>query len=368
MSSITAKGPNNNVNHVRGASQTPSSSAQEASTGSIQDLTPRAAAQWYKKLGWKPIPVGTNKVPMVKGWTTKEYTDDEIKQWSPAWQVGVVTGDASGFVAVDIDSAKALTFALEFLEPTPLIAYTSLGPDNFRRQHWWYRIKPGLGITNRSKIKIDGEKIALDLRADHGYVVVPPSLHASGMKYEWKTPPWELDLDTVPEFDPTALPIVNHEAYRASEVRGGRPDPTTSDIAEEYAQRYLDRMGPATENRGGDTHTFNVCCAICVGYNFPYETALELLSQWNKTCLPPWPEEDLRAKIGNALRYANEPWGGRRHDDFWPWLEQRSRMAQIRSGSLPEHEESQHGCGSGLTDENWTQTRLSALWRHAEGK
>ncbi len=210
-SSITAKGPNNNVNHVKGASQTPSSSAQGASTGSIQDLTPRAAAQCYKKLGWKPIPVGTNKVPMVKGWTTKEYTEDEIKQWPPAWQVGIVTGSASGFDVVDLDSAEAVAFADEFLEVTPLVSYTSLGPDNFRRKHLWFRRKPGSMIRNRCKIKVDGEKIALDVRGEHGCVVVPPSLHASGMQYEWATPPWELDLSTVPYLDPESLPMVNHE-------------------------------------------------------------------------------------------------------------------------------------------------------------
>jgi len=56
-----------------------------------------------------------------------------------------------------------------------------------RGRHYYFRYPDNLRISLHRKIKNSQGKLGegLDVRADGGYVVAPPSLHASGTLYEW---------------------------------------------------------------------------------------------------------------------------------------------------------------------------------------
>jgi hypothetical protein len=82
--------------------------------------------------------------------------------------------------------------------PKTLCAKTGRkGADGKRKGcHYYFRVPGGAAIRNSAGALGKG----LDIRADGGYVVAPPSLHPSGLLYEWlapeqplaDTPPWML--------------------------------------------------------------------------------------------------------------------------------------------------------------------------------
>jgi len=78
----------------------------------------------------------------------------------------------------------------------------------------------------------------------------------------------------------------------------------------ERARKYLAVIPPAVAGNGGDAATFRVCCRLVRGFALHDEEALSVLEEWNSGCVPPWSEEELRAKLRGARRYGREPVGG----------------------------------------------------------
>jgi len=80
----------------------------------------------------------------------------------------------------------------------------------------------------------------------------------------------------------------------------------------ERARRYVAAIPPAVAGHGGDAATFRVCCRLMRGFDLTEDEALAALTDWNRTCAPPWSELELRAKLQAARRYGREPIGGLR--------------------------------------------------------
>lgn len=78
----------------------------------------------------------------------------------------------------------------------------------------------------------------------------------------------------------------------------------------ERARRYVAAIPPAVAGSGGDAATFRVCCRLVRGFALQDDDALSILADWNSGCVPPWSEDDLRAKMKAARRYGREPLGG----------------------------------------------------------
>lgn len=151
----------------------------------------------YLKLGWSVIPTcwavagacgcgrghtgnDIGKAPLVK-WTdfqTRRATVEEATQWWTNWphaNIACVTGAISGLVVVDLEH-EGLDEAERLELWSPLKAYTGKG-------YHLYFSHPGEGrICNAAKMK----KIrGFDMRGDGGYVLLPPSRHATGRLYSW---------------------------------------------------------------------------------------------------------------------------------------------------------------------------------------
>src|SRR5438552_7199591 len=141
----------------------------------------------YIGRGWSIIPIrAEDKRPLVR-WEDFQHrrpTEAEARAWfcgCPEAGIGIVTGTISRLVVVDIDVRHGGDGALEHLErehgrlPTTVECLTGGGARHLYFAH------PG-GLVVRNKV---GLAPGLDLRGDGGYVVAPPSLHASGVRYAW---------------------------------------------------------------------------------------------------------------------------------------------------------------------------------------
>lgn len=164
--------------------------------------TPLDAALAYAALGWPVFPVHAwvdgkctcgkecekpAKHPQTRNGFKDATTDERrIRAWwsrRPSANVGVSTGAASGLAVLDIDpdhggdESLAALLAEHGDLPETLVARTGGGG-----RHLYFR-HPGEGkrVRNSTGDLAPG----LDVRGDGGYVVAPPSIHASGGSYEW---------------------------------------------------------------------------------------------------------------------------------------------------------------------------------------
>lgn len=181
-------------------------------------MTPKlAGALSYASMGWPCIPLHSAsaggctcgrldcsspaKHPRTPNGLTNATTD--LKQvaawwrWWPDANVGVVTGAASGLLVVDVDGpeGEATLLALQARHGAlPATRWVRTGSGGW---HAYFR-HPG-GRLGNSAGRL-GPK--LDTRGDGGYVVAPPSRHASGGLYTWHSrlapiaplPSWLLGL------------------------------------------------------------------------------------------------------------------------------------------------------------------------------
>lgn len=145
--------------------------------------------------GHPPDDVG--KAPLVnwKEYQTRPPAEEDVRGWWTRWpraNIGLVTGN--GLLVVDVDDPQEAQEAFAELPPT-LTARTARG------LHLYFRYPPGLRLASKRVLP------GLDVRADGGYVVAPPSVHRTGQRYEWvnpghpvgDAPEWLLRLLTEPK-------------------------------------------------------------------------------------------------------------------------------------------------------------------------
>jgi hypothetical protein len=66
------------------------------------------------------------------------------------------------------------------------------------------------------------------------------------------------------------------------------------------AARYVEKMPAAESGNHGHDATFAVAVTLVHGFALPEATAWPILCEFNKRCLPPWSERELRHKLEDA--------------------------------------------------------------------
>jgi hypothetical protein len=160
------------------------------------------AAPEYAHAGRPVFPVKLDKTPLTPH-GFKDATTDEaqiVRWWTdhPGAGIGMPTGATTGLVVLDVDPRHGGDESLELLikEHGPLPAGPLVRTGGGGRH--LYFAHPGGNVPS-----IAGVRSGLDIRADGGYVVVPPSPHPSGNPYAWLAlldsvplrlpPPWLLE-------------------------------------------------------------------------------------------------------------------------------------------------------------------------------
>ncbi len=166
---------------------------------------------------------------------TKHGLDDasgdpaQIQTWWRQWptaNLGLRVGKEAGVIVLDIDPRNGGDTLLANWEAT----YGPLPPTLSVRTggggwHHYFRWEPGLRNGSNSR------RHGIDVKTDGGYVVAPPSLHASGRRYAWATnqepapaPAWLIEALTSPKRpEPVAQPsdAVEHENDRHNRYCAG---------------------------------------------------------------------------------------------------------------------------------------------------
>lgn len=173
------------------------------------------AALAYARNGWPVFPCRLTKQP----WTQhgfKDPTTDEgkIREWwgrYPNASIGVPTGHAIGAWVLDVDLPDGPESLDEIESQHGPLAITLEQVTGSGGRHLFFAEIPGDKIQNSAKIIGQG----LDVRGDGGYVIVAPSSHPSGNRYQWKTPSRNGEGETcggmIMPPPPWLLDLVKHE-------------------------------------------------------------------------------------------------------------------------------------------------------------
>lgn len=248
----------------------------------------------YARKGWRVLPLHTpdgvgrcschktecdnvGKHPRTLNGLKDSTSDEErINYWWSTWKdanIGIATGADSGFVVLDVDPQHGGEKSLAVLEdkygtlPKTLKVQTGGGGMHF------YFTYPEGGVRNSvSKV---GE--GLDVRGDGGYIIAPPSLHASGSRYAVQT---EAELVAMPD----ELLQIARERQQSS--KGNIP------------------VGERIPEGGRNNALFDFGCKLRrIGFGEPKIAAL-LIETNTLLCEPPLSEGEVKNIAASASRDA----------------------------------------------------------------
>ena len=148
------------------------------------------AKLYRRRYKWSVIP-SDGKFPKIKWkqYQTELPSIEQIEQWwaeYPKADISLVTGRLSGIVIFDADGQKAL----DYLEDRGMPYTPEVQSSSKDRRHFYFEYPEleGRIITCVSK---SVHKVDLEVKAEGGLTVLPPSIHNSGVKYKWIHSPEE---------------------------------------------------------------------------------------------------------------------------------------------------------------------------------
>jgi len=276
---------------------------------------PVEAALDYTTRGWPVFPVyeirdgrcacpgacGSNagKHPRtMNGFKDATTNEAAIRSWWAQWpraNVAIATGTRSGLGVLDVDPRHSGDETLaQLIRQHGELPATVEAQTGGRGRHVVFVTSAPLA----SRIRL---LPGLDWKAEGGYIVAPPSLHASGRRYEWligygpdeialaPLPSWLLTLVTAPLGGAAGPGRLRHDGTPLVIVRGQRND-------------LLFRIGCALRRYGVGDQALVVC----------------LLAINTRHCQPPLDDREVREIAENAARYrpgrtSSETSGGPAH-------------------------------------------------------
>lgn len=267
----------------------------------------------YEKLGWSvvPIPYG-EKRPYIKWkpYQFKRATSDIIRFWWEKWpdaNIGIITGRISSLVVLDFDSLDALSHFNAAVYELPETIRQKTGRED-GGMHFLFKYPEGVSEL-KSKAGILPN---FDLRADSGLIVVAPSIHKSGKRYQWVgIDPLEYGLDDLLEMPDDVLDLCQN-GCRANESFLVNGDPAKHNeaktlpgisIPEDAKNVDLD----AAYQNGVPEGLRDWTCTRLAGRFLPKytgdvdKTFLEL-SEWNKKNQPPMDDRQVRKCVESIAK------------------------------------------------------------------
>jgi len=243
----------------------------------------------YAKRGLAVFPlIPKDKKPLTANGFKDATTDPaKIKEWwsiHPDANVGIATGQVSGGLVVvdmDIDKDKGKDGYHTFLKWCN---------DNFLMlPDSWLSItgRGGYHLCFKSSFPVNsriGWLEDVDVRADGGYIVAPPSIHPNGTKYEWEQSPADYELIDTNDMDV--------EFVMNSIIASNKPSNEPLKVPDEIPEGHRDEF------------MFKLACKY-QAMGMSDEVMLVALKAENELrCKPPLTEKEIQRKVKQAQKYA----------------------------------------------------------------
>lgn len=276
------------------------------------DNTPvHIAAEMYAELGFRVVPLhgisgdrctcglptceprSAGKHPIQAKWQKQASSDlDVVREMfrGHRWNIGLVLGDQ--LCVVDVDGDEGF-ISLDSLGELPLTLRSQSGSGIGEHRIFRY-------AEHQDPNQVTNRRIApgLDIKTRNGQIVVAPSLHRSGRRYEWLT-----------RVEPALLP--DHLFDRIRVQRAVAPvvplhPPTRTGDVYRRAKAYVDRIQPAISGSGGHNQTFTTARSIVgwIAKGLSAGDGWALFCDYNTRCSPPWSERELKHKWDDAMQRA----------------------------------------------------------------
>ncbi len=231
--------------------------------------------------------VGKHPIASLAPRGFKDATNDGARaaEWwraRPDANIGIATGAASGLLVIDVDPRHDGWESLEELfkrigEVFPPTVEAITGSDG---RHFYFRM-PDADIRN----SVGRLGKGLDVRANGGYVVAAPSVHASGNRYRWASE--ELPLADVP--------------YGVLKELIVKPRVAFGDFARDTETKHKWTGGAIPEGRRNET-LFKRAAALR-GQGADENAIIDALCDINNSCSPPLPLREIEKIAASAIRY-----------------------------------------------------------------
>jgi hypothetical protein len=247
----------------------------------------KAAALSLAQRGMAVFPIAPRgKTPLTThGFRDARKDPEQINAWWERWRdanIGVATGAASGVLVVDVDideakgengEATLRDIQNKMQQPLPATVEAITGGGG---RHLFFKLPHFDGApVIRSNAKQVGP--GLDIRAEGGYVVVPPSIHESGRPYAWS-------VDSATEF--AELPV-----WFVWEIR--KHDGVTN-LDERRPAEHWPRIAHNGAQEGSRNHTTASLTGYLLRRGLDAHTTCDLVLGWNALRnQPPLPETEV---------------------------------------------------------------------------
>ena len=177
------------------------------------------AAMEYVQRGYAIFPIKyKGKTPLTKNGVKNASNDPtQVQEWWDKWpdaNIGLATGQINNIVVIDLDVDE------------------DSGVNGFDSIRDWQRDNGELPKTWTSKTGRNGQHIiyrtaekfknrvgilpCVDVRADGGYIVAPPSTHPNGNKYEWLCSPDDCEISPINEIIRKFLDTGNNQLVQST--------------------------------------------------------------------------------------------------------------------------------------------------------
>jgi hypothetical protein len=224
----------------------------------------------------------TGKHPRTpRGFKDATIDTKQVKSWwdsFPTANIGIRTGKESGIFVVDIDGEEGFQWLNG--QPYTMTPTVRTGGGGL---HVFFRYPADREIKNSAR------KIApqVDIRGDGGYVIAPPSGHASGSSYEWIQSLWDTPLADAPQEILDQITATKEKKVKT------RPNAPRASIRGQY-------LGAQQGTR--DDALFRYACSLETQHLGP-EDFREKVFQANQKNTPPLEDFEVERIIASAQRY-----------------------------------------------------------------